>query len=241
MRCAAWLVPLASLSLGCTGADLGELHEPLLKEGARLVRDRVVWAPPPGADGPPLTTLAWEHRDGSRSAIDVGPVVHAAVWGGSIVYVDRGFRLWREGELQPWAEGVPGAPVVSPDGAMLAYVVADESEDGVRAEVHVRTSEGDRVVDRSLLSLGMLRFSPDGQVLLGVGSVNGGVAGLHAIDVRSGRHRCLSNCALRVGQPWGDAFVPPPGDPSALRFEEDELVYDVPTGLARLRWRGGGR
>lgn len=235
------LLPLL-LCMACGTPQPGAVQEPLARDGARLVRDRVVWAPPSsGADGAPLTTLAWEHADGSRTPVDVGPVVHAVVWRGAVVYVDRGLHLWREGEDQPWAEGVPAAPAVSPDGSALAYVVAHEGAEGTHAEVHVRTASADRVVDRSLLAFGALRFSPDGGVLLGVGSVNGGVAGVHAIDLGSGARVCLSNCELRVGQPWGDAFVPPPGDPTALRFEGDELVYDTPAGLARLRWRGGAR
>ena len=246
MRFACSLVLLAAL--GACGAEppvgaspIEGAAQPLPRGDARLVRDRVVWTAPAGGDGAPAYTLAWEQPDGSRVPADIGPVVHAVVWRGAIAYVDPRRRLWREGDSAPLAQGVVDAPAVSPDGAWLAYVVPVESQDGTHAEVHLRGADADRVLDRSLYTFGALRFSVDGEALFGVGSDNGGVAGLHVIDIRTGARRCLSNCALRVGQPWGDAFLPPPGSTSELRFEGDEVVFDTPRGVARLRWREGAR
>ncbi len=240
LRCA---LVLALMGGACRTDVPGNRREALVEPpvAPRLVYDRKVWAAPPGGDGAPVYTLAWEHPDGRRTPAGVGPVVHATLWRGAIVYVDPRSRLWLEGQDQPLALGVVDAPAVSPDDAKLAYVVVAESSEGTRAEVHVRSAHADRLVDRSLLSFGALRFSPDGSVLLGVGSVDSGVAGLHAIDLRAGARRCLSNCDLRVGQPWGDAFLPPPGSAAELRFEGDEVLFDTVAGRARLRWRGEAR
>ncbi len=121
---------------------------------------------------------------------------------------------------------------MSSDGETLAYVALEEDDD-VRSALHLRR-ESDDVRDRSLYSLGALRFAPDGGTVLGVGAVNGGVVGLHVFD-DLGR-RCLSNCDLRAGSEWED-YVRPPGGPTALHFDDSDVSWDGSDGQpVRRRW-----
>lgn len=200
--------------------------------GARLVHSQRVWASPAGTDGVPRYTLAWERPDGTREPAGVGVVTHAIEWSGGALTVDPGRTLRWEGE--PIAEQVVDAPAVSPDGTRFAYVVVEDDVDGTYAALHVSDGTHDEVWDRTLLSLGALRFSPDGSAVLGVGSLNGGVAGLHVVTLDGAR--CLTNCTLRVGQPW-DGFVPPPGSASALTFEGERVAFDTPQGRIWQVWR----
>ena len=223
--------PLVCL-LACATDPVGSTGQPL-ESGPRLVHSQRVWASPSGTDGVPRYTLAWESADGTRSPAGVGVVTHAVEWNGGALYVDVERRLQWEGELV--AENVVDVPAVSPDGSRFAYVVVEEDRAGTRAALHVSDGSNDEVWDRTLLNLGALRFAPDGSAVLGVGSVNGGVAGLQVVSADGAR--CLTNCDLRVGESWGDAFIPAPGSASALMFEGDRVAFDAPQGRITEVWR----
>jgi hypothetical protein len=96
------------------------------------------------------------------------------------------------------------------------------------AEVHVLDADGaDRVLTTGLASAGLLAPQPDGTIFF-VGARNGGVAGLWSIS--AGKTRCLTNCDLRTGQPWGDRFVPPPGDTAAISVAGQRVEWDAYDG-----------
>ena len=230
IRLLPFVLLLACASEPVHGGDFGSQSAAL--ESARLVHSQRVWAAPTSSDGPPRYTLAWEHVDGARTPAGVGLVTHARAWQGGALYVDPASTLRYEGRIV--AHDVVDAPAVSDDGRRFAYVVVEEDAHGTRAVVHVSDGEIDQVWDRSLLTLGALRFVPDGSALVGIGSANGGVAGLHAISVEGAR--CLTNCGLRVGHAW-DGYLAPPGSASALRFEGDRVMYDAPQGSVAEVWR----
>lgn len=217
--------------LACATEPVGSASQGL-ESGSHLVHSQRVWASPSGTDGVPRYTLAWESLDGTRAPAGVGVVLHATEWMGGALYVDPERVLRYEGERI--AAEVIDAPTVSPDGSRFAYVVVEDDAAGTHAALHVSDGSSDVVWDRSLLGFGALRFSPDGSAVLGVGSVNGGVAGLHVVTVEGAR--CLTNCGLRVGQAW-EGFVPPPGSGSALIFEGDHVAFDSPQGRVSEVWR----
>jgi hypothetical protein len=100
--------------------------------------------------------------------------------------------------------------------------------------LHRREGTRDVVLDRTLYALGALRFAPDGRTVLGVGSVNGGVAGLHVFGDEGSA--CLSNCSLRTGAFSVQEQTPLPF--GELRFEGDEVAWDGPDGTHHVaRWR----
>lgn len=147
-----------------------------------------------------------------------------------------------------WRMGVDGAsvlvarevvtePAISDDGQALAYVAHDGS---LAYALRVIDARGTRTIARDVPSAGALRFSPDGRALVFVGRSPGGVAGLHAISVDAAAGvttapRCLTNCELVTGRPWGARFVPPPAGAAALRFDGDEVAYEQ----VRVAFRGG--
>ncbi|HJK90298.1 MAG TPA: hypothetical protein RMH85_08935 [Polyangiaceae bacterium LLY-WYZ-15_(1-7)] len=254
----ALLVGLVGCTPGRSGGEVGaeaQALEGARSSGRRLVKAEQVWAPPPGGDGAPLHALAWEHGDGTRTPVELPPVVDAVAFGDAIAWVD-GERVLRLDEVV-LARGVFAAPRRSPDGARAAWVVAREEGPRLEAELWVAELDGLAAVAGALAageaprggeiarfptglqSLGALRWAPDGRSVLGVGAQPSGVAGLWRIDAEGGEARCLSNCDLRVGEDWGDRYVRPPGSASALRFEGDEVVWDgADARPVRRRWRG---
>ena len=178
---------------------------------------------PPGGDGPSLYRIdpafLGDHDD-------PGPVIRALVWGARLLYVDAQYRLFLLGDRTPVSERVYAAPVLAPDGSTLAYVALEHGGADTRAAVHLRDDAEDRVLDRTLFNFGELRFAPDGKSLIGFGTVNGGVTGLHVIE-SSGKHRCLTNCDLRTGEAWGDAFVELPHSIDDVVFESGAWVTEA--------------
>lgn len=240
----AWWGSLA-LVVGCGGTlqhdapDAG--HGPAGDVGAAL--DAISDAPlvhplskaPAGGDGPPRFKLDAGLLGGLP---DPGPVLRALRFRDRLLYVTPDFTLRALGSDAPLAEQVYAAPVLSPDAQGLAYVALEGSGSHTRAALYLTDGAAPRLLDRTLFNLGRLRFSPDGRYLLGVGVVNGGVAGLHSVGL-DGRYRCLTNCELRTGTPWRHRHVPLPDDLSAVRFKDDELSYPDPDGRER-RVRLGG-
>jgi hypothetical protein len=110
-------------------------------------------------------------------------------------------------------------PVRGPAGELL-YV----ARYGLSAELHVLRVDGqDRVIASGFASAGVLAPQVDGRVLF-VAARSGGVAGLWIAD--AGGARCLTNCELGRA-PWGDAFVPLPGDRHAIRVEQDSVRWQA--------------
>lgn len=129
----------------------------------------------------------------------------------------RLLRIELAGEPEPIAEDVAFVPVVSLDGAHLAYATLEAGA------LHVLDALGDRTVAEGLGSIGALAFSPDGARVAFVGARRGGIAGVWLADAR-GRDaaRCLTNCTLETGEPL-DGRVPLPAQP--IRFEGGALRW----------------
>ncbi len=241
LRCFPWTGPCSSRDVrfallaflilaGCSTGSVDARTESL-ESTPRLVYSQRVWAAPGGGDGAPRYLLAWEY-EGERTSAGVGLVTHARQWQAGALFVNPANELWFEDARI--ATHVVDAPAVAPDGSRFAYVVVEEDASGTRAALHVSDGVRDEVWDRSRLTLGALQFAPDGSAVLAVGSTNGGVAGLHVVHPDGAR--CLTNCALRVGEAW-EGYVAPPSSASALVFDEDYVSFDTPQGRVSQEWR----
>ena len=227
------LLVIALLCFGCDGVQDLQSSKHALNEVPTLILSKRVWTSPPGGtDGAPHYEMAWQLPNGTVEAIDVPPVTHAVQWGSDAVYVDTDHTLWMLGDESPIAADVWDTPAVSLDNSTLAYVRSTEK--GVM--VNFRSRQGEVGVLSELINLGAIRFAPDGKTLVGIGSANSGVAGLHAVDLEGSR--CLTNCDLRVGKPWGDQYIAPPSSASEWIFEGELLTYQSANkhSLTTRRW-----
>jgi len=229
------LIPLAA---ACAPAepDAPELAAASLERTPELVETGTRWAPPQGADGAPQVDLAWRDADGTlRAWPDIGPIVTATPCIDGALGVAADGTLWWvgvDGRAEVWDHGVTGTPAVSPDGAAMAWVTR---ETGL---VQLRTNHEQRTRETGLETVGLLRFSPDGAHVLLVGASSSGVAGVHALSLAGDDGaRCLSNCQLRAGQPWGAAFVPPPRAAADLVFDGSQVRWSVDGRTFAARWR----
>lgn len=221
-----------------SGPDRGERAEPLGAAHELVLRSRV-WSAPSGADGAPLYTLAWRRPDGSFEDVGLGhPVRSATAVADTIFAVDAHDRLLRVHATEG-VDVIADQVLVAPtgDAQQLAFVRRDEGPSRLRAQLHLLRDDGQTaLLDDELQSLGALAWAPDHQHLVGVGALPGGVAGLHVFDARTGARRCLTNCELRVGQPW-HGFVPSPGSARAYRFEGEVVRWDAEGTAAEVRYR----
>ena len=244
---------------GCAPTEPGT-GASALEATRRLVPSGVVFAAPEGGDGATRRTYAWEHADGTREPSGLPIAIDAQEHGGDVYLVTPDARLLRFVEGDPTREELVARSVidrVAVSPRALAYVVIDEGAPTTASVLHRREAGRDVVLDRTLYALGALTFAPDERTLIGVGSVNGGVAGLHVFD-DDGR-RCLTNCDLRTGlrterpvECRGQATDPSSCEPlgasaptrwtplpaSTLRFEGDEVRWDDEAGVTRVAlWR----
>jgi hypothetical protein len=215
MRC-VWVsrrFAIAAVGIACGCIADQPLHgasEQALAGEARLEISSEASHVPSGGDGAARLELAWVDAAGAREAVQLAtPAIAAVAWGEAAVVLDEHRVLWR---VAPRAgpERIAGdvvAPPVVSDGRVLAYVV-EVGDAGVA--VRLREVNGrERNVGTALGAAGLLRFER-GRLLF-VGARPGGVAGVWSIDLAPGlAAECHTNCELRAGRPWGDAFVPPP-------------------------------
>jgi len=163
---------------------------------------------PPGSDAVPMYQLAFEYSDGTRVPI-AEPASAYAPFRDGVALIDGKRRLLLispDGSLRPLAASTATTPVPGPSGEL--YYVALYGE---IAELHRLTAEGrDRVIARETSSVGLIAPQADAGVLF-VGARNGGVAGIWRVAPGASRASCVTNCDLKTGEPWGDAFVAPPG------------------------------
>ena len=200
---------------------------------------RIIHEPPPGGDGPTVWTTYREGGDGSLRPIDGADRVTAfARRGETAIAVDEGGRLLRlspRGSAIVLTEGVIGTPLLAEDGerVFVGQVQREGGRDGSEgaAIVEVDLATGaETVLGRSLGSVAGLWLEPTGRWLIFVAAGVGGVAGLWAVPtsahgVPGGGARCLTNCALRTGRSWGDAFVALPTDRGTLRVSAGRLWW----------------
>lgn len=218
------------LLLGCSASSTPAAHAALLPS-ATVEIVRVVSAPPAGGDGPAIVELAITRGDARRT---LPRAIGGVAFGDAalVLLPDRSLaRLTAEPDgVAAIDTSVDFVPVVSPDGAAFAYA---RSDDGLAHALIVQSARGTRILAAGLASIGALRFV-DAERLVFVGARSGGVAGLWIARTTSeARASCLTNCALRTGQPWGDAFVPPPTDLDSLRLEGETLRFVDANGETR--------
>lgn len=229
----------ASAALGAPSLPPGARTLVTMPDG-RIVVLRTLSGAPLGGDGPTQLALGLVRGEQVTPLELPSPAVHAARWGDAAVILGADGSLWRmgvDGGPVLVAREVVTEPAISDDGAVLAYVARDGS---LAYALRVIDAAGTRTIARDVPSAGALRFSPDARALVFVGRSRGGVAGLHAISLDAptdapSAPRCLTNCDLVTGQPWGMRFVPPPAGAAAMRFIGDDVAYEQ----VRVAFRGG--
>ncbi len=215
--------------VGCA-ADRSEGARASLRQNTVALEVSGRSAAPIGGDGPTTYRLAWV-RGAQRDEIAIDAVAWAER-GAHVLVLTRDGTLTRVGhDLQHEVVDVDvaSAPVTAPGNPERVAWACRTGE--------LKVLDGEHMTTRAqgLLSAGALRFAPDGEALLFVNARNGGVAGLFVADANG--TRCLTNCALRVGQPFDD-YVPPPMSADSLRFSGDEVEWSTGDGtLSRVRWR----
>jgi hypothetical protein len=171
---------------------------------------------PPASDAVPMYALAFEYPDGTRVPI-AEPASAYAPFRDGVALIDGKRRLLLispDGSARPLAASTATTPVPGPSGEL--YYVALYGE---VAELHRLTVAGrDRVIARETSSVGLIAPRADDGVLF-VGARNGGVAGIWHVAKGASHASCMTNCELKTGAPWGDAFVPPPGTREELEAQ----------------------
>jgi hypothetical protein len=163
--------------------------------------------------------------DGSLSPL-AGDYIDAVEFrrGQAAVTRQRQLQLVRsDGSRSLLAHVVDGLPTRAQDGSLWFA-----ARFGSTVEIYRLTQPG------SLQRLASLRgsatrLSPqsDGSLLF-VGSELGGVAGVWIVDGHGAR--CLTNCELRVGRPWGDAYRALPADVATLSKVGDRVEWQTAEG-----------
>jgi hypothetical protein len=183
---------------------------------------------PRGGDGAPRSSLAFRFADGTRTPITEEAIAYVPFRDGvALVDVQRRLLLISaQGDRRVLARASGAPPALGPRGE-LVYVARHD----LVAEVHVLEATGrDRIVASGLASAGVLAPQPDGRLCF-VGNRSGGVAGVYVVE--NDRARCLTNCELKTGEPWGDGYVPLPEDASSLVIRDDVLHWNATGGGRR--------
>ncbi len=182
-------------------------------------------APLEGTDAPPEVRLMLRSSDGSLLRI-AGDYVHAVEFrdGQAAVTRDRALHLVKsDGSRSLLAREVDGLPTRAGDGSLLFA-----ARFGAIVEIYRLSAQGTLQRLASLKgSATRLSAQSDGSVVF-VGSKLGGVSGVWVASHK--RARCLTNCELRVGEPWGDAYLAPPSDPTTMRKLPDRVEWQTPEG-----------
>lgn len=241
VRCRPGLASLLVLALaGCAGEPPapGASETPLAAEVTRAAEVTIVAqdrALPEGADPAPRVTLTLTTREGRTIAREA---IAAVRFAGGAAYVANGeagptlHAIDAAGAERVLGEEVAGPPVADANGARLAWAEARD----LAAPLLRTIGAGDRdpvTIARAPGAMAPLALLGDGSLAL-VGAANGGVAGLWIAEPRGGGALvCVTNCALRAGTPWGDAYVPPPGDPASIHREGARVSFVAADGSAR--------
>lgn len=217
---------LAVVLFGCAPAP-ASVDRPL-EEAPRLVAIGEPIEGPDGADARVRTAVAFEMPDGTRRAVDREAIAFVARWRGRAALVDPERRLY---EVEPGGMrrmlGRNAVGELATDGEHLAFVV----ERGGFGALHVHDGARDTTVVEGFASIGALNV--EGDTIVFVGARPGGVVGVWIVEVGAAP-RCLSNCALRVGEPITDRMVPVPTQgrdvvltPTRVAWTVDGVPYEA--------------
>ncbi len=221
------------LALACTpgpSTGVGATHASLTGL-ARVEVVRTISSAPAGGDGAPLVELRVTSESGDEHLF--APVLGGIAFGDGALVLDaeRGLSLGDStGHETRLDTDVSFVPVVSPGGDHFVYA---RSEDGASFALVSRSANARAVLAEGLASIGAVHFVDVARFVF-VGGRSGGVAGLFfASTASSDLAVCLTNCELRTGQPWGDAFAPTPADLRTLALDGDVLSYEDASGTPR--------
>lgn len=202
---------LKSLSVlivvACSSAQDIQPQTSALSEPPHLVA--LAEAPDTVGDQTPRTRVGFMDGQGNITEHDQRAHLFVERFRDGAALVDSEGRLY---QVWPFERRMLAAEVsaIASDGERLVYVA--QNHDGLSLRVHDGASE--RVLARGLASAGVLKI--EAERILFVGAANGGVAGVWQASAIGGEAHCITNCDLRTGEPWGDAFVPPPTEPALL-------------------------
>lgn len=215
---------IAGLSPACGQAErLPGSTQPVLE--TRVVAVKSVSAAPEASDAAPEVRLLRVDRRGVTSPLPT-PYVDAVEFRGGQAAVTRLGELQlvsSDGSRTTLARHIDGLPVLDGDGSLVFA-----ARFGQLVEISRLTPEGSiRRLASFRGSATRLSPKPDGRVVF-VGADVGGVAGIWVVDSRGAR--CLTNCALRVGKPWGNAYHPLPRTVTAIRIIGDQVRWQTVSG-----------
>lgn len=163
-----------------------------------------------GPDAPERVQLAFRRGDIIGAPLDRLAIGWVPRWADGAAIVDPEGRLYEvspDGDRRMLANGAVGP--LSADGSRLAFT----TESGFLTDLHVHDGQASRVWASGLAAAGVLHL--EGERLFFVGGPPGAVVGLWEARA-DGPPRCWSNCELRTGADFRDAFVPPPGRPEDI-------------------------
>lgn len=216
---------LVALVTACASPDGGSSTS-TLGEAPRLVEIGPRSTGPDGSDAVPTCQVAFRMADGTQKPVDRDAIAFVPRFRDGAALIDPRRRLYEvtpDGMRRMLVADASGSLTASPEGDRIAYVVVRD----VLGELRVHDGETEQTLAGGLASIGVLRFV--GDRVLFVGGRPGGVAGIW-IAAPGAAPRCVTNCALRTGTPWGDAHVPPPSDPSTFALAGDTLSWTDPDG-----------
>lgn len=214
-----------SNSCGKFEQEPSELDGTSAREAVEIVVLSIAPDQPPGPDEPPRVELAQLKEDGSMTPLS-GQYLAAEEFrrGAAAVTVARELHLVHpDGSHSVLARETDGLPARDVDGSLVFAARFGET-----VEIHRLNPDGK---NRRLATFGgtatQLTPQTDGTVFF-VGAASGGVAGLWVVD--SGAARCVTNCNLRAGKQWGDAYQTPPRDLTTLQVSEDRVQWSTADG-----------
>ncbi len=218
-------LPLALVALlGCAG-PLPPGAEESLADAPRLEAIGDAVGGPEGSDAPARWRVGFVDHGVTRP-VDREAIAFVPRWREGAALVDPQRRLYAvrpDGDRRMLAADAVG--VLATDGARLAYV----TERGGLSALSLHDGTRPRVIVEGFASIGVVRLTPE--EILFVGAPPGGVVGVWS--VQGGAPVCLTNCALRTGEPWADRFVPPPVDAATFVIEPGRVRWVDGDGVAR--------
>lgn len=182
---------------------------------------------PAGPDAPPTVTLGRRQNAGTLAPLP-GEYIDALEFRAGVAAVTRQRELYLmhpNGSRSLLAKQLDGLPALASEGSLFYAARFGEvveltrlRRNGVQYRLASFRGSATRLSPRS-----------DGTLVF-IGSDAGGVAGIWVADSHGAR--CLTNCELRAGRPWGNAYRPPPGETATVRFVESRIEWKTADGRA---------